>query len=121
MFRIARVGATRAGNIAEGFPHVLLIHRWIKKIVYPAQWVHGIGNIVQPTCRSVIAQCPVDPCSGQYLTEMPNMVFPRRGNTRAEQMPVVGMQKLLGYHIGPVWRACLTHKCILVSCSLREY
>src|SRR6266705_37283 len=121
MFCIARVGATRAGNIAQGFPHVRLIHRWIKKIVYPAQWVHGIGHIVQPTCSPLIAQRPVDPFGSQYLTEMPNMVFSRRGDTRAEQVMIVCMQKLLGYSIGPVRRTCLTHMCVLVSCALREY
>ena len=80
---------------------MLLIHRRIKKIVYSAQWVHGIGNIVQPTYSPVVAQRPIDPFGSQYLTEMPNMVFPRRGDTRAEQMMVVGMQKLLGDSTSP--------------------
>jgi hypothetical protein len=53
-----------------------LIYHWIEKIVDPAQWVHGIGDIVQPTLRPVIAQGAVDPFGGQHFTEMPNVVFP---------------------------------------------
>src|SRR4029450_11541725 len=121
MLRIALVGTTWARNIAQGFPHVLLIHRWIKKSVDPTQWVHGIGNIVQPAVSPVIAQCPVDPFSSQNLTQMPNMVFPRRGDTRADQARIMARQNPLGYSLGPVWRACLTHMCVLVSCSLRDY
>ena len=70
------MGTARTGNIAQGFPHVCLIHRGVEKIVYPAQRVHGIGDIVQPTLSPVIAQCAVDPFGGQHFTEMPNVVFP---------------------------------------------
>ena len=64
MLSIAGMSPTRAGNITQGFPYVGLIHRWIEKIVYPAQWVHGIGDIIQPTLSPVIAQSSVDPFGG---------------------------------------------------------
>jgi hypothetical protein len=76
MLGIAGMSPTRAGNITQGFPHVGLIHRWIEKIVHPAQRVHGIGDIVQPTLCPVIAQRAVDPFGGQHFTEMPNVIFP---------------------------------------------
>ena len=70
------MGTAGAGNIAQRLPHVRLIHRWIEEIVDPAQWVHGIGDIVQPTLSPVVAQRTVDPFGGQHFTEMSNVVFP---------------------------------------------
>jgi hypothetical protein len=75
MLSIAGVGTARAGNVTQGFPYMGLIYRWIEKIVYPAQRVHGIGNIVQPTLSPVIAQGAVDSFSGQHFAEMPDVVF----------------------------------------------
>jgi len=114
------VCATRAGDIAQGFPDVLLIYSGIEERIHPAQRIHRIGNIVQPTLSPVVAQRAVDAFSGEYFTEMSHVVFPGRRDACAEEVACLGVEQLLRHRIGPVWRACLTHACVLACLPLGE-
>jgi hypothetical protein len=105
MLCITGVCPARAGDIAQRFPDVLLVDSRIEKIVHPAQRVHSVSDVVQPTLRPVITQRPVDAFGSQYFTEMSHVVFPGRRDTSTNEMLCVGMQKLLGHSIGPVLRA----------------
>src|SRR5262249_6691887 len=102
MLCIAGVFPARAGDIAQGFADVRLVDGRIEKIVHPTQRVHSVSDVVQPTLRPVITQRPVDAFGSQHFTEMSHVVFPGRRDPSTNEMLCVGMEKLLGYSIGPV-------------------
>ena len=102
VFGVTGVIVARARDVAQRLAHVRLVAPRVEKVINPPQRVHGVGHVIQLAVRSLLPQGAAHAFRGQNFPQVPDVIFSRRRNARAQQVPGLVRQQLAGYLIGPV-------------------